>query len=326
MSSGINSAILPTNNLIKNNNLSLAVIDLGTNTFHLLIAKVTDTNKVKELFKLQIPVKLGEGGINNRLITPAAFERGLDALRLFKKEIAEFDTSRVFAYATSAIRSADNGKGFVEMVKEQTGIEINVISGDEEAELIFNGVRHTLTLTEEKMLVMDIGGGSVEFIIANKDTIFWKHSFLLGAARLLEMFHTTDPISIEEQQSLVKYLDFELLPLKNAIHEFPVSTMIGSAGSFESLVEMIEKNLDKKLHFNNSCPVSIDDYHVIHSMVMRSTHEDRMNFRGLIPYRGEMIVMSFMLIEYVLRTFKIQKLIASDYSLKEGALFKMSAL
>ncbi len=306
--------------------MPLAVIDLGTNTFHLLLAKVKGTNEVEELFKLQIPVKLGEGGINNRTITPAAFERGINALHLFKARIEEFGSTKIFAYATSAIRGADNGKEFTDAVKLETGIEINVISGEEEAELIFNGVRHTITLTDEKVLVMDIGGGSVEFIIANKNQIFWKHSFLLGAARLLEMYHTTDPISMEEQQALMKYLDFELLPLKNAIHEFPVLTLVGSAGSFESLVEMIEKNLDKKLHFTTNCAVSIDDFHSIHELLLKSTNQDRMDFKGLIPYRGEMIVMSFMMIDYVLRSFAIEKLFASDYSLKEGALFKMSGI
>ncbi len=199
-----------------------------------------------------------------------------------------------------------------------------MITGDEEAELIFNGVKHTITLTEEKILVMDIGGGSVEFIIANKEKIFWKHSFLLGAARLLEMYHTTDPISNEEQSNLIQYLDIELQLLKDAIKEFPVETLIGSAGSFESLVEMIEQNLNKKLHFKHSCPVSINDYNIIHDMILKSNHDERLKFKGLIPYRGEMIVMSFMLIDFVLRNFPITKLFASDYSLKEGALFKMS--
>lgn len=303
-----------------------AVIDLGTNTFHLLLAKVVGTKEVQEVFKLQIPVKLGEGGINNKTITAPAFERGLKALQQFQEVITEYKISKVFAFATSAIRGADNGPDFVAEVKKQTGIEINVITGEEEADLIFYGVKHTVTLTSERVLVMDIGGGSVEFIIANNEEIFWKHSFLLGAARLLELYHTTDPISKEEQSALIKYLDFELLPLKNAIHEFPVKTLIGSAGSFESLVEMIEQNLDKKLHFTTSCPVSIDDYHKIHELILKSTHADRMNFKGLIPYRGEMIVMSFMLIEFVLRAFHIEKLFASDYSLKEGALFKMSGV
>ncbi len=303
-----------------------AVIDLGTNTFHLLLAKVVGNNEVEEVFKLQIPVKLGEGGINNKTITPAAFIRGIDALLQFKSIITEYGTSKVFAFATSAIRGAENGDEFVAEVKKQTGIEINVISGEEEADLIFNGVKHTLVLTDEKILVMDIGGGSVEFIIANKDQIFWKHSFLLGAARLLEMYHTTDPISLMEQESLLRYLDFELVPLKNALNQYPVKTLIGSAGSFESLVEMIEENLNKKLHFTTSCAVSIADYKFIHDLILKSTHLDRMNFKGLIPYRGEMIVMSFMLIDYVLNNFNIDKLFASDYSLKEGALFKMSGV
>jgi exopolyphosphatase/guanosine-5'-triphosphate,3'-diphosphate pyrophosphatase len=302
----------------------LAVIDLGTNTFHLLLAEVIADNKVNEVFKLQVPVKLGEGGINNRIITPAAFDRGMKALIEFSKVIYDSGVDKVYAFATSAIRSAENGSEFVSKVKEETGIEIHVITGDEEAELIFNGVKHTIELTDELMLVMDIGGGSVEFIIANKHEIAWKHSFTIGAARLLERFHNTDPISVEDQERLEQYLDFELLALKNAVRQYPVKTLIGSAGSFESIVEMIEKNLDKKLHFTTSCRVEISDYYKIQELMIASTHKERMNFKGLIPYRGEMIVMSCLLIKYILTTFNIQELYASDYSLKEGVLFKMS--
>ncbi len=134
----------------------LAVIDLGTNTFHLLLAKVVGKNEIREIYKKQNPVKLGEGGINNRTITPAAFKRGIEALLEFKEIIMSHGTDKVFAFATSAIRGADNGHEFVKEVFVQTGIKINVISGDEEAELIFNGVKHTVTLTNEKILVMDI--------------------------------------------------------------------------------------------------------------------------------------------------------------------------
>jgi exopolyphosphatase/guanosine-5'-triphosphate,3'-diphosphate pyrophosphatase len=304
----------------------LAVIDLGTNTFHLLLAEVLTGNNINEVYKLQVPVKLGEGGINNRIITDAAFERGMNALRQFRDILEEHGISKVYAFATSAIRSAENGHEFVNKVKEETGIEIHVITGDEEADLIFHGVRHTIELTSERIMVMDIGGGSVEFIIANKEEIFWKHSFTIGAARLLERFHHSDPISKEEQDKLHQYLDFELLALKNAVHQFPVSTLVGSAGSFESVVEMIEQNLDKKLHFTTSCRVGIPDYEKIHNMIIASTHDERMNFKGLIPYRAEMIVMSCVLIQYVLNTFHIKELFASDYSLKEGVLFKMSEL
>lgn len=304
----------------------LSVIDLGTNTFHLLLAEVHGAHEIREIQKLQIPVKLGEGGINSQIITDAAFRRGIQALKEFKRILDERKVEKVFAFATSAIRSAANGNEFVEAVLRETGIEIKTITGDEEAELIFNGARHTITLTEEKIMVMDIGGGSVEFIIANKDGIFWKHSFPIGAARLLEKFHTTDPISKEEQEMLKEFLDFELLALKNALHEFPVETLVGSAGSFESLVDMIEQNLHKKLHFTTSCEIQLNDYRQIFSMILASTHEERMHFKGLIPYRGEMIVMSFLLIDYVLHEFNIQKMFASDYSLKEGALFKMSGI
>ena len=161
-----------------------AIIDLGTNTFHLLIAEVRN-GLINEYFKLQIPVKLGKGGIGDNLITEDAFKRGLTALSEFRKYIDQFEIKEVHAFATSAVRSAKNGDEFIFKAKKYYQIEINAICGDDEAALIYEGVKHSFNLPEENILVMDIGGGSVEFIIGQKEDIFWKHSFNIGAARLV---------------------------------------------------------------------------------------------------------------------------------------------
>ncbi|MCC6837593.1 MAG: phosphatase, partial [Bacteroidia bacterium] len=168
--------------------MRIAIIDLGTNTFNILIVDVDGNQNIKQLFQTKIPVKLGEGGINQGFIAPIPFQRGMDALIQYQLIIEEYGVDNTFAFATSAIRSARNGTDFVNIAKEKTGIEVQVISGDKEAELIYYGVRSAVNMTNDTSLIIDIGGGSTEFIIANKDQIFWKQSFLLGAARLLEIF------------------------------------------------------------------------------------------------------------------------------------------
>src|SRR6478609_408551 len=140
-----------------------AIIDLGTNTFHLLIAEVIN-GIIVEHKKLQIPVKIGEGGINKKTIAPPAFHRGLDALNVFRKTLNEFGIGAVIAHGTSAIRDAQNGGDFITEAHKQVNIQITMLSGEEEAELIYNGVKHAFPLPENNVLVMDIGGGSVEFV------------------------------------------------------------------------------------------------------------------------------------------------------------------
>ena len=143
----------------------IGVIDLGTNTFNLVIAEIQHDN-YRVIHKKKISVKLGEGGISKDFIAPIPFQRGLDALRIYKGILRSMSVDCFYAVATSAIRSAHNGSEFVEKVKSELQININVIDGDTEADLIYRGVRQAIDLGEKPKLIIDIGGGSTEFIIA----------------------------------------------------------------------------------------------------------------------------------------------------------------
>ena len=158
--------------------MRIAIIDLGTNTFNILIVKVNSAKTPTKLYQSKISVKLGEGGINKNFIEPVPFQRGIEAMKTYKDIMQRNAVDKVFAFATSAIRTASNGNEFVTKVKEETGIEVTMISGDKEAELIYYGVRNALELTDDNSLIIDIGGGSTEFIIANKNKIFWKQSVM----------------------------------------------------------------------------------------------------------------------------------------------------
>ncbi len=274
------------------------------------------------LFKKQIPVKLGEGGINAGRIMPEPYQRGLDALQEFKAEIERLGVTDVVAFATSAIRGAANGDEFITKVRDLTGIDIQKIDGNREATLIFEGVKQSLTLADETILVMDIGGGSVEFIIGNREKILWKHSFLLGAARLIENYHRHDPISANEVESLKKYLEEALEPLWQAAAKFPFNYLVGSAGSFDSVVELITEQLKKTPPpiGDAACEILIEDYNRVHEVLLKSTVEERRQMKGLVGYRVEMMVVASVMIDYVLRRLHINKLICSAYSLKEGML------
>ena len=187
--------------------MNIAVIDCGTNTFHLLIVETKADGKFKILFKESVPVKLGEGGITSKIISEMPFHRGILALKYFKNIIRKHDPYKIVAYATAAIRNAANGNDFLQEAMNETQIEIQQIDGSKEAELIYYGVRQAVKLTEEKVLIIDIGGGSVEFIIVDKNEIFWKQSFEIGAALLLEKFKPTDPITPSEINEIKMHLE-----------------------------------------------------------------------------------------------------------------------
>src|SRR5690606_8830905 len=150
----------------------------------------------------KISVKLGQGGFRKNNIGKAAFERGVSAMLKLDSLIKKHKVEKTVAFATSAIRSSSNGEDFVRRIYQETGIEITVISGLREADFIFNGVTHSMHFGTEKRLVLDIGGGSIEFIIGNENEIFWKQSYNLGIARLLEKIKPSNPITSKEIEQL----------------------------------------------------------------------------------------------------------------------------
>ena len=303
----------------------IAIIDLGTNTFNLLIVEVFDDNSYKQISKTKLEVKLGEGGINRNFITPLAFERGMNALREHKRSIEKYKAEKIIAFATSAIRSSSNGAEFIRKVKRDIDLEVKILSGEQEAEFIYYGVRQALDLRSEATLIMDIGGGSNEFIIANNSEIFWKQSLDLGAARLLEKFNPSDPITLEELKRIEDHLRLTLFPLFYALEKYPVKELIGSSGSFETFAEMIayKKYTPEILKGKTEYIFDINDFHDIYQQIIKSTTKERLHTKGLIKMRVDMIVISGIFVNFILSSFNIKKMRLSTYALKEGVLWKL---
>ena len=303
----------------------IAIIDLGTNTFNLLIVEVYNDKSHKRLFKSKTSVKLGEGGINRNFIAPLAFERGINALKEHKYNIEKFKVEKIIAFATSAIRSASNGNDFIERVKSEVGIEIKTLSGEQEAEFIYYGVRQALDMGDETSLIMDIGGGSNEFIIANKSEIFWKHSLDLGAARLLEKFAPSDPIKFDEIKRIEDYLQVTLISLFYAIEKYPVKELIGSSGSFETFAEMIAHKYytPQVVKDKTEYVFNLEDFKIIYQQILTSTTQERLNTKGLVEMRVDMIVISSIFVNFILTRFGIKKMRLSTFALKEGILWRL---
>lgn len=307
-------------------NKRIAVMDLGTNTFHLLIAEKAE-NGFKEILHLTEAVKLGEGGMKDNLIKAEAFERGIKTMELFAEKIRLKEASEVRAIATSAVRSTKNGADFIREVKDKTNINIEVIDGLHEAGLIYKGVKSSGVLSAEKALIIDIGGGSVEFILCDEKEIFWKQSFEIGAQRLRQLFHQIDPITAENVNKLNNYLEEQLQELFLAIKNYDVKELIGSSGSFETYAEMIEIDKGNAFDIKNITTYSfrLDDFNRIADWLRHSSHEERLHRKGIIPLRVDMIVVASLITSFIMQKLEIQKLSMTTYSLKEGVLAEMLA-
>jgi exopolyphosphatase/guanosine-5'-triphosphate,3'-diphosphate pyrophosphatase len=299
-------------------------MDLGTNTFHLLIAE-GDVKNPDTLLLITDPVKLGEGGINKGIIQPAAFERGVKAMQRFNEHILKHNVGQIKATATSALRNASNGKAFIDEVEAATGIKIETIDGEQEAGYIYKGVKAGGCLSAQNSLIIDIGGGSIEFILGNIDRIFWKQSFEIGAARLMDTFHKIDPIPHEAIADLNTFLEEHLVDLFTAASAYPIANLIGSSGAFETFAEVIEleKENDFDLKRIKSYAFSETDILNITDQLIRSSHREREHTKGIVPVRVDMIVVASLVTRFIMQKLNITSVIMSINSLKEGVLAEM---
>lgn len=298
----------------------IAVIDLGTNTFHILVAHANE-DSVKVLHREKVAVKIGEGGISAQTIVDEARARAIATLKSFKETADKFGVTEIHATATSAFRNASNRTEVLEDIYKETGIRIRIISGDEEAELIYTGVKKALRLYQEKSLIMDIGGGSVEFIIADDQKSYYKQSFEIGAQRLLDLFQKHDPMLPEEISLLEDYLHEQLIPLGEAVRKLKPTTLVGSSGSFDTLSDIYcRQNNIIRPNDATEYPLTLDSFYIIYQDILHKNRRERLQIPGMIPLRVDMIVVAGTLISYVLNEFKIKHIRVSSYSLKEGLL------
>ncbi len=292
-----------------------AAIDMGTNTFHLVIGE-RYLNETKIIYKVNYPVRLGEKTINEGYINEEAILRATNTLKEFKLKIDELNVSKTRAVATSAVRSAKNGQQFIEKVKHEIGFEIETISGDEEATLIYNAVKSSGSI-EGTVLIMDIGGGSTEFIIANAENILWKKSYDLGASRLWQKHFYADPLSKDDRLKLRTLISNLLVDLFAKCNEYQPSLLIGSAGAFETYLTMLNPSNELSSAFEDIHLVAFNN---LSCLLNNSTHEERSKMKGLIPLRVDMIVAASFLTKLVLDETGIQNIRMTTYDLKMGLL------
>lgn len=300
----------------------VAVLDLGSNSFHLLIARLEDGGFV-ELLKTKEFVRVSEGGIDT--ILPHKYQLGIETIAKFTQILKEYNVDFIKAYGTACFREADNADQFLAEVYSKFGIEIEVIDGEREAELIYKGAKQCIELNSRPRLIIDIGGGSTEFVIANSKEIFWKQSFNIGASVLRNDFHHQEPISKTEYSTLTSYLEEVLKPLWQQIEIHKPVSIVGCSGAFKSLVNLQRNhNAVFPVFENNSELVNISEFKVIHLTMLKSNLEERLAIEELEPQRAPLMTVATTLISSVLSHLPVSRsLLVSQFSMKEGMLIEL---
>ena len=297
--------------------MRVAVIDMGTNVYNLLLAEV-NKGRWKLLYEVKQPARLGDGGLSGGMLSSLAFETASEAMQRLLEELeSRGGAAQVYAFATSAVRDAENGLDFAEFIEEKFGVPVQVISGEREAELIYKGIRQGAKLKDEPVLMLDIGGGSNEFVIGDAKQIYWKHSFPLGMARLREKFSPGDPIDSKETKKIRAYLKEELNLLWDALENYEVTTLVGSSGSFDTYRSLLTGGAaDTKPSFSIDMKAFAELYHNL----LHSTTAERMAMKGMNPIRIDFIVPAAILTNLVIDRAGITNMMQCSYSLKEGVM------
>ena len=266
----------------------VCVIDLGTNSFHAIIVDVHPNGSYQVVDRLKEMVRLGAEGLDANRLPDDAMERGIKALTRIKLLAEGWDAREYLSYATSAIREARNGGAFIRRAREELGLRVRTISGEREAGLIFRGVSRTEDFAESSLLV-DIGGGSVEFIVVDNDTDVYRASLKLGAARMTEQFVTTDPLSEDEQARMRAHFKAELSEVAAAARAHGVTTIVGSSGTMKSLVRTTQAQQGEgdRRPFQRDFPVA--QVRSALRWVMQATADEREAHPAIEPRRVDQI-------------------------------------
>lgn len=308
-----------------------AVLDLGTNVFNLLLAEFSPEG-CRYLREVKSPARLGAGGLASGRIAPQAFETARSAMaELMEAVRAAGGADRILPLATSAVRDAENGADLVRFLNESFGISVQVIPGEREAELIFKGIAESLRKEgigagrphpadggeRENILMLDIGGGSNEFIISDGCRILWKRSFPLGMARMRERFDYTDPLPAQVQRAFEAYCTEQLQELWERVAEYAPGVFVGSSGSFDTFRDLLTGN---RPGLQAAVEIPADRLAELNLRLAASTGAERMRMPGMSAIRVDYIVLASVFTQLVLSRVRPRIIYQSSYSLKEGAM------
>jgi exopolyphosphatase/guanosine-5'-triphosphate,3'-diphosphate pyrophosphatase len=299
----------------KHSVMRLAAIDVGSNSLHMAIAQADADGGVTTLWRMKEMVGLGRMSFPSRRLSAAAMDAAIVTLRRFQQAAQRRDCEKILAIATSAVREAENGGDFLERVRAEIGLNVRVVSAREEARLIYLGVRHAVDLKTFPNLFIDVGGGSVEFIVADSSKPVLLESRKLGAARMTARYVHSDPIGPNELHALTHHFDRELAPIADQVKQLNPRTVIGSSGTIENLAAMCAALFGTaEAYIDRTSLVKLCD------RLIDSKSKDRAKLKGLDDQRKDQVVAGAILMREVMTKFDVERIQVCRSALREGIL------
>ena len=300
--------------------MKVAAIDIGSNSIHLIVVDVYPDGHYTVIDKAKDMVGLARHTLANGYLSDKAIERGLKCLKTFKRMCSNHGVSTIKAVATSAVREAVNGEHFVEKVREECGIDVEVITGREEAMLIYLGCREHIDWAERRALIVDIGGGSAEFIVGDEDKGEVFVSLLLGVRRLSEMYLVGDPPRKAELKELKAGILEGLSELQEGLAGLKFDFVVGTSGTLNNLAQMAARRNDFEPAGSHGLWTSLQELKEMGRALSGLRESERRAYHGVDPKRVDTIVAGAQLIKYILRAVEKDTYVACDFALRDGLI------
>jgi exopolyphosphatase/guanosine-5'-triphosphate,3'-diphosphate pyrophosphatase len=311
---------------LKARSMRLAAIDVGSNSVHMLVADVTRGGHIEVVDRVKEVVRLGRRVFVTGRLTAESMDLAARALKHFEQVAKAQHVERLRVVATSAVREASNRSAFLKRIRRETGLAVEVISGQEEARLIFSAARYALGLDGGPHLLLDVGGGSVELVLVREGRPLWLRSFPLGAARLTEKFLTSDPPGEAQVAALSAHLKRELGEVLDDARRQGVTRTIGTSGTVNSLVAMVRAARGEELGRLHCASASAAEIDRLKRKLLECGASERAELPGADAKRADLMPAAAILVNFILSRSESPELVACSWALREGVLLELAGL
>ena len=298
----------------------IAAIDMGTNSFHLVIVEMNEDGTFNFLDREREVIRLGsQKGKDLSIISKEESETAIKILSNFRN-LAKHYNAKIRAISTSAVREAKNQIEFLSSVLEKTGIKVEVADGRDEAKLIFRGIQKALEINDKKVLCIDIGGGSTEFIYSENGKIRYAESIKIGAVRLSKLFFPDYLISDEAVKNCIDYVENQILENKNIKRDVKIDFGVGVSGTVDTIYHLSQVKKHARLKDSlNGYRFSVKDFEGFYNQIIQlKTPAERILVPGMEAKRADIIPAGMIILKKIFDLFELKEIVISEYALREG--------
>jgi exopolyphosphatase / guanosine-5'-triphosphate,3'-diphosphate pyrophosphatase len=300
--------------------MRIAAIDMGSNSFHMVIVE-SRAGAFQLIEREKEMVRLGERTLSRGRLCADAMRRALDTLREYKRLAEAQRVDKLLVAATSAVREAQNGEDFLDRVGREIGVWPRVVSGQEEARLIYLAALHSIHLEGQRALVVDIGGGSVELALGRGQRIAWAVSEKLGVLRMTERFVTSDPLSPRDERRLAAHVRDRLAAHAERARSAGFDIVVGTSGTILALGSLahaaVSGSPPESPHHVTVPAAALRD---LRKRLVASTFKDRRHLPAMDERRADIIVAGAVVLDTILDAVQAKEIVLCDWALREGLL------